>query len=141
MSRSDTFLEKMVNGPRIIIVTGHFGSGKTEFSVSLAYALGELRRAGDERLKELAMHLGNSEGQETSGSKSWHSVTWISRIRTSGAVSLRGLWRRKESECTPIRSTERTDQSSRRSMRRSSLLWRIRNAGQSLIPAEIIPGR
>ena len=52
MSRSDTFLEKMVNGPRIIIVTGHFGSGKTEFSVSLAYALGELRRAGDERLKE-----------------------------------------------------------------------------------------
>ena len=55
MSRSDTFLEKMVNGPRIIIVTGHFGSGKTEFSVSLAYALGELRRAGDERLKELAL--------------------------------------------------------------------------------------
>ena len=38
MSRSDTFLEKMVNGPRIIIVTGHFG-----------------RRAGDERLKELAL--------------------------------------------------------------------------------------
>ena len=55
MSRSDTFLEKMVNGPRIIIVIGHFGSGKTEFSVSLAYALGELRKAGDERLKELAL--------------------------------------------------------------------------------------
>ena len=94
MSRSDTFLEKMVNGPRIIIVTGHFGSGKTEFSVSLAYALGELRRAGDERLKELAL-------------------------------------------C----DLERTGQNFRRSMHRSSLLWRIRNAGQSLIPAEIIPGR
>ena len=55
MSRSDTFLEKMVNGPRIIIVTGHFGSGKTEFSVSLAYALGRLKKAGDGRLKELAL--------------------------------------------------------------------------------------
>ncbi len=55
MSRSDTFLEKMVNGPRIILVTGHFGSGKTEFSVSLAYALGALKKAGDQRIKELAL--------------------------------------------------------------------------------------
>ena len=37
------FLKDIVEGPRIILVTGHFGSGKTEFSVSLAYALAELK--------------------------------------------------------------------------------------------------
>ena len=98
MSRSDTFLEKMVNGPRIIIVTGHFGSGKTEFSVSLAYALGELRRAGDERLKELALC----------------------------DLDIENPYFRSRELTGPLRS---------------SLLWRIRNAGQFLIPAEIIPGR
>ncbi len=38
------FMESMVKGPRIILVTGHFGSGKTEFSVSLAFALARLRQ-------------------------------------------------------------------------------------------------
>ena len=40
------FLNDIASGPRIIIVTGHFGSGKTEFSVSLAYALAALRDNG-----------------------------------------------------------------------------------------------
>ncbi len=35
------FLQKMIYGPRKIAVTGHFGSGKTEFAVSLAFALSE----------------------------------------------------------------------------------------------------
>ena len=33
------FLHLMTAGPRKIAVTGHFGSGKTEFAVSLAFAL------------------------------------------------------------------------------------------------------
>ena len=44
----DAFMEKMVGGPRIIAVTGHFGSGKTEFCVSLAFALAKMQR--EERL-------------------------------------------------------------------------------------------
>ena len=35
----DAFLRDMAEGPRKIAVTGHFGTGKTEFSVSLAFAL------------------------------------------------------------------------------------------------------
>jgi len=35
----EQFLNKLSDGPRIIAVTGHFGSGKTEFAVSLAFAL------------------------------------------------------------------------------------------------------
>ena len=35
----DDFLKLMRSGPRKIAVTGHFGSGKTEFAVSLAFAL------------------------------------------------------------------------------------------------------
>ena len=31
--------EKFRSGPRKIVITGHFGSGKTEFAVSLAFAL------------------------------------------------------------------------------------------------------
>lgn len=46
-----TFMEKMVSGPRIIAVTGHFGSGKTEFCVSLAFALAE--RAASDPLAKL----------------------------------------------------------------------------------------
>ena len=42
----DALMEKMTGGPRIIAVTGHFGSGKTEFCVSLAFALAE-RAASD----------------------------------------------------------------------------------------------
>ncbi|MBR3560436.1 MAG: hypothetical protein IKN81_02740 [Oscillospiraceae bacterium] len=38
------FLEQMAAGERIIAVTGHFGSGKTEFAVSLAFALAALGR-------------------------------------------------------------------------------------------------
>jgi len=41
------FLDDMRRGPRKIAVTGHFGSGKTEFAVSLAFALAE---AGCDRL-------------------------------------------------------------------------------------------
>ena len=33
------FMQKMAYGPRKIAVTGHFGCGKTEFAVSLAFAL------------------------------------------------------------------------------------------------------
>ncbi len=36
------FLKQMAEGPRIIAVTGHFGSGKTEFCVSLAFALSRM---------------------------------------------------------------------------------------------------
>ncbi|MCR5826233.1 MAG: ATP-binding protein [Oscillospiraceae bacterium] len=35
----EAFTEKLLQGPRIVAVTGHFGSGKTEFCVSLAFAL------------------------------------------------------------------------------------------------------
>ena len=37
----NAFFEQMLHGPRKIAVTGHFGSGKTEFAVSLAFALAE----------------------------------------------------------------------------------------------------
>ena len=40
--------ERMRTGPRKIAVTGHFGSGKTEFAVSLAFALAQKR--GEESL-------------------------------------------------------------------------------------------
>lgn len=43
----NAFWEQMLRGPRIIAVTGHFGSGKTEFCVSLAF---ELAKRTDERL-------------------------------------------------------------------------------------------
>lgn len=36
------FLKQMAFGPRKIAVTGHFGCGKTEFAVSLAFALAKL---------------------------------------------------------------------------------------------------
>ena len=39
------FLHLMTAGPRKIAVTGHFGSGKTEFGVSLAFALTQERSA------------------------------------------------------------------------------------------------
>ena len=39
----DDLLELMRRGPRKIAVTGHFGSGKTEFAVSLAFALAGMR--------------------------------------------------------------------------------------------------
>ena len=50
------FLRRMREGPRKIAVTGHFGSGKTEFAVSLAFAL-----AGqtDERLALADLDLEN----------------------------------------------------------------------------------
>ena len=44
----DDLLELMRRGPRKIAVTGHFGSGKTEFAVSLAFALAPER--GEESL-------------------------------------------------------------------------------------------
>ena len=37
----DSFLRDMAEGPRKIAVVGHFGTGKTEFAVSLAFALAE----------------------------------------------------------------------------------------------------
>lgn len=39
-----SFIEQMCSGSRRILVTGHFGSGKTEFAVSLAFALAELKK-------------------------------------------------------------------------------------------------
>ena len=42
----DDVLQLMRCGPRKIAVTGHFGSGKTEFAVSLAFALAA-QRAGE----------------------------------------------------------------------------------------------
>ena len=44
------FLELMRIGPRKLAVTGHFGSGKTEFAVSLAFALAAEERRGGESL-------------------------------------------------------------------------------------------
>lgn len=41
------FCDCVINGPRRILVTGHFGSGKTEFSVSLAFALADLMKKED----------------------------------------------------------------------------------------------
>ena len=43
----NSFMQAMSQGPRKIAVTGHFGSGKTEFAVSLAFALSAL---GGQRL-------------------------------------------------------------------------------------------
>ncbi len=43
----DDLLELMRRGPRKIAVTGHFGSGKTEFAVSLAFALAAAPAAGE----------------------------------------------------------------------------------------------
>lgn len=41
----NAFLEDLLKRPRIVAVTGHFGSGKTEFCVSLAFALAKLARS------------------------------------------------------------------------------------------------
>ena len=38
----DAFLRDIIEGPRKIAVTGHFGTGKTEFCVSLAFRLAAL---------------------------------------------------------------------------------------------------
>ncbi len=43
-------LEQIRSGPRKIAVTGHFGSGKTEFAVSLAFALSAVEQAAGETL-------------------------------------------------------------------------------------------
>lgn len=48
----NSFVEKMAEGPRKISITGHFGSGKTEVSVSLALALAK-ERAGKIALCDL----------------------------------------------------------------------------------------
>ena len=45
----NAFLKQMCGGPRIILVTGHFGSGKTEFAVSLAFEMAGLMKR-DERI-------------------------------------------------------------------------------------------
>ncbi len=44
----NAFVEQVCRGPRIVAVAGHFGSGKTELCVSLAFALARLGR--NERL-------------------------------------------------------------------------------------------
>lgn len=54
----DDFMRQMCTGPRKIAVTGHFGSGKTEFSVSLAFALAALCRA-DEKLSLCDLDIEN----------------------------------------------------------------------------------
>ena len=40
-------IQKLQTGPRKIAVTGHFGSGKTEFAVSLAFALAARNSSGE----------------------------------------------------------------------------------------------
>lgn len=40
-------IQQLQTGPRKIAVTGHFGSGKTEFAVSLAFALATRNEAGE----------------------------------------------------------------------------------------------
>ncbi len=47
-----SFIDTMKYGPRRILVTGHFGSGKTEFAVSLAF--------------ELSKYLGSGSGTQQS---------------------------------------------------------------------------
>ena len=54
-SNMKNFLKSIATGPRIILVTGHFGSGKTEFSVSLAFALAAMRDEGVADLSSLAL--------------------------------------------------------------------------------------
>lgn len=51
------FLQQMVRGPRRILVTGHFGSGKTEFSVSLAFALAKLLHAPEKPMAQSRLAL------------------------------------------------------------------------------------
>lgn len=53
----NAFLKKLLQGPRIVAVTGHFGSGKTEFCVSLAFALAALGRS--ERLAVCDLDIEN----------------------------------------------------------------------------------
>ena len=38
-----SFMKQMTEGSRRILITGHFGSGKTEFAVSLAFRLAKIR--------------------------------------------------------------------------------------------------
>ena len=52
----NAFWEQMLHGPRIIAVTGHFGSGKTEFCVSLAF---ELAKRTQERLSVADLDIEN----------------------------------------------------------------------------------
>ena len=49
----NSFMNLMLHGPRKIAVTGHFGSGKTEFAVSLAFALAAAGEAGGLALCDL----------------------------------------------------------------------------------------
>ena len=50
-----SFLRQMITGPRRILITGHFGSGKTEFAVSLAFALSELRSSVEMKEQKLSL--------------------------------------------------------------------------------------
>ena len=75
------FLKSIAAGPRIILVTGHFGSGKTEFSVSLAFALAAMRDEGVADLSSLALCDLDLDATSTL------------RIPTSGAVNSRKKWR------------------------------------------------
>ncbi len=62
MGSSDkAFIDKMLYGPRLILVTGHFGSGKTEFSVSLGMLLAKFMQERD----RIGAASGKSEGKET----------------------------------------------------------------------------
>ena len=53
----NAFIEELLRGPRIVAVTGHFGSGKTEFCVSLAFELVKLGRS--ERLAVADLDIEN----------------------------------------------------------------------------------
>ena len=52
-----SFLQQMCRGSRRILVTGHFGSGKTEFAVSLAFALAKQKGSEPGCMKESSLAL------------------------------------------------------------------------------------
>ena len=66
----NAFWEQMLRGPRTIAVTGHFGSGKTEFCVSLAF---ELAKRTDERLALADLDIENREFVSQNRAKSYQS--------------------------------------------------------------------
>lgn len=51
------FFEQMCGGSRRILVTGHFGSGKTEFSVSLAFALAGMKSSDPDIMTQSKLAL------------------------------------------------------------------------------------
>ena len=90
-SNMKNFLKSIAAGPRIILVTGHFGSGKTEFSVSLAFALAAMR---DEGVASPLPSLSRRCAMKASPTcRLSLSATSTLRIRISEAVNSQKKWR------------------------------------------------